>query len=69
MQQWLQKWFRLAFIENPRTTAAGVAAIATGAKLITMGELLEGFSAVVVGIGLVVSPDANRVKQKNDQQR
>lgn len=62
----LQRWFGLAR-KNPRTTAVGIVAMVTGAKLIWTGQLEEGIVAALTGAGLFVAPDAVTVSRQDDR--
>lgn len=61
-----RRWLHLA-LKNPRTTAAGLMAVATGVRLLWSGQLLEGVTAFLTGLGLVLGADAVTVSRNSDE--
>ena len=56
--------FFCGVIQNPRTSAAGVAMIIGGIGMLRVREYEAGAFAIITGIGFLVSPDATNVKRK-----
>lgn len=53
-------------MKNWKTTLAGIASIITGISLIINGQLTEGVSAIVAGIGLIFATDVKSESTNNE---
>lgn len=64
--RFLQRLLALA-LKNPRTTAAGIAGIIAGSKLIWQGQHEIGIASVLTGLVGVLGADAVTVSRHGDR--